>query len=55
MNDYLPGNVYQATYDVAPDGRFILCKRVAMDNTSDFEQLIVVENFLTDLRRTIEP
>jgi hypothetical protein len=51
-NDYLPANAYQATYDVAPGGqRYMLSRRVG----TDFEQFIVVENFLVDLRRALEP
>ncbi len=53
MNDYLPANVYQATYDVTPGGqRFILGKRVVAGGGMAFEQVIVVENFLSELRRT---
>jgi hypothetical protein len=60
MSDYLPANIYQATYDVAPDGqRFIMNKRAGVGGGAGagegFEQLIVVENFTKHLRETLKP
>ncbi len=60
MSDYLPANIYQATYDVAPDGqRFIMNKRAGAGGGvgagEGFEQLIVVENFAKHLRETLKP
>jgi serine/threonine-protein kinase len=56
MGDYLPANRYQPTYDVVPgDQRFILTKRVTGDREAGFGELIVVENFLEDLRGRMDP
>ncbi|NIR37499.1 MAG: hypothetical protein GWN07_16555, partial [Actinobacteria bacterium] len=54
MNDYLPPNPYQATYDVAGDrGRFVMSRRVGAGGGDGMEELIVIEHFHDHLRATV--
>jgi serine/threonine-protein kinase len=53
--DFLPLNPFQATYDVAPDGRFVMGRRLATVDGMESEQLIVVENFVDHLQRLMRP
>ena len=51
MKEFLPPNIYQATYDVAPDAsHFFMGRRL---DTTAGEQLIIVENFVQHLREMV--
>jgi serine/threonine-protein kinase len=55
LADHLPANRYQPTYDVVPgDQRFVVTKRVSSQGRA-MGELIVVENFLEELRRKPNP
>lgn len=51
VNDYLDDNNYYTPFDVGPDGRFIMARRIRADD--DAPLLIVVENWFTELRRKL--
>lgn len=51
MKDFLPPNIYQATYDVAPDGQhFVMGRRLVADNG---ERLIIIDGFLQQLSEIV--
>jgi serine/threonine-protein kinase len=50
-DDYLDDNTYYTPFDVGPDGRFIMARRVRSD--SEESPLIVVENWFTELRQKV--
>ena len=51
-DDYLDDNTYYTPFDVGPDGRFIMARRVRSENESS--PLIVVENWFTELRQRLK-
>jgi serine/threonine-protein kinase len=51
-DDYLDDNTYYAPFDVGPDGRFIMARRVRSE--TEAPPLIVVENWFTELRRQLQ-
>jgi len=51
MRDFLPENLYQATYDVTRDGRRFVMGRVLRGTGG--ERLIVVENFVQHLKEML--
>jgi serine/threonine-protein kinase len=48
---YLDDNTYYTPFDVGPDGRFIMARRVRSDGEAP--PLIVVENWFTELRQKL--
>lgn len=56
LNDYLPANRYQPTYDVVSGNqRFILTRRLSERSGSAAGDLIVIENFIAEVRRGGRP
>jgi serine/threonine-protein kinase len=51
-DDYLDDNTYYTPFDVGPDGRFMMARRVRSE--TDAPALIVVENWFTELRRKLQ-
>jgi len=51
VDDYLDDNTYYTPFDVGPDGRFIMARRVRSEGEAP--PLIVVENWFTELRRKL--
>jgi eukaryotic-like serine/threonine-protein kinase len=49
--DYLDGNTYYTPFDVGPDGRFLIARRVR--STAE-APLIVVENWFTELKQKLQ-
>ena len=41
------------TYDVAPDGRFLMIKAPTDDGSAPAEQIILVENWFEELKRLV--
>jgi serine/threonine-protein kinase len=51
-DDYLDENTYYTPFDVAPDGRFIIARRVRSDG--DSSPLIVAEDWFSEMRQQLE-
>ena len=51
-DDYLDDNTYYTPFDVGPDGRFIMARRVRSEGEAP--PLIVVENWFTELRQRLQ-
>ena len=51
-DDYLDENTYYTPFDVAPDGRFIIARRIRSDG--DSAPLIVAENWFSEMRQALE-
>jgi hypothetical protein len=49
--DYLDGNTYYTPFDVGPDGRFLIARRVRSPAEAP---LIVVENWFTELQQKLQ-
>jgi serine/threonine-protein kinase len=50
-DDYLDDNTYYTPFDVGPDGRFIIARRI--NSSGDAPPLLVVENWFTELRQKL--
>ena len=50
---YLDDNTYYTPFDVGPDGRFIMARRIR--SQADAAPLIVAENWFTELRQRLRP
>ena len=51
-NTFLPSS-QPPSYDVAPDGRFLIIKPIGGDTQVAPSQIVVVENWLEELKRLV--